>query len=178
MYLRPERRLIWSLILFWYRVSHSEFFCPYLSYRYYSNNHVDTPTRDSSGHYIDGIVTTEDEFTKDNKKRPGRYRIIQQREGEVNGRDKVKSSLGKARELKEKIGSNEMPPPGHPYVGPSVDAEALKSWISVCLHSGGLQLCMKFWVSMQCLQDSLPDLYHEILLNTCDHTSYLWHTFS
>ncbi len=93
---------------------------------------MDIPTRPSSGHYIDGIETTEDEFTKDNKKRPGRYLTIQQREEVVfGGRDKVKSSLGKARELKQKFSSNEVPPsghpPGNPSVGPLVDAEALKS---------------------------------------------------
>jgi hypothetical protein len=86
---------------------------------------VDTLTRPSSGHYIDGIETTDDEFTKDNKKRPSRYRIIQQREGEVYGRDKVKSSLGKAKEVKQKFGSNEVLPPGDHSVGPPVDAEAL-----------------------------------------------------
>ncbi len=59
---------------------------------------------------MDGIETTDDEFTKDNKKRPSRYRIIQQREGEVNGRDEVISSLGKAKELKKKIGSDEVKP--------------------------------------------------------------------
>jgi hypothetical protein len=84
-----------------------------------------TPTRDLSGHYIHGIETTDDEFTKDNKKRPGRYLTIKQREGEVFGRDKVKSSLGKARVLKQKFGSNEVPPSGHPPGYPPVDAEAL-----------------------------------------------------
>ncbi len=64
---------------------------------------MDTPTRDSSGHYIDGIETTDYEFTKDNKKRPSRYLTIQQREEVVYGRDIVKSSLGKARELKQKF---------------------------------------------------------------------------
>jgi hypothetical protein len=46
-----------------------------------------------------GIETPDDEFTKDNKKRPGRNLTIQQREALVFGRDKVKCSLGKATEL-------------------------------------------------------------------------------
>jgi hypothetical protein len=71
---------------------------------------VDTPTSPSSGHYIDGIETIDDEFTKDNKKRPGRYLIIQQREEVISGRVNVTSSLKKARELEGKIGSNKVKP--------------------------------------------------------------------
>ena len=61
---------------------------------YYKNKHID------SGHYADGIV---DELKDDNRKRPGRYRFLQQEEKRVTGKTPA-SSLGKAHMFKNLLG--------------------------------------------------------------------------